>query len=143
MIEWDKELIRKMQAESIIVELYKRYKDDINTALDVENTAMMNEDKAVREERTMERVKTLANEIDPALGVTVDYSSRHRDGRLPVLDLKVWVNKNIEGIYKVLHSHYMKEVASRGTIHFRSSHSMQMKKNVLVNEIGRILSKLQ
>ena len=117
----------------------KRYKDDINTVLDVENTLMMNEDQVVREERAMECVKTLADEIDPALSVTVDYSSKHRDGRLPVLDLRVWVNKNIEGINKVLHTHYMKDVASRGTIHYRSSHSMQMKKNVLVNEIGRIL----
>ena len=40
---------------------------------------------------------------------------------------------------KVLHDHYMKDVASRSTINYRSSHSMEMKKNVAINELMRII----
>ena len=38
----------------------------------------------------------------------------------------------------MLHSRYMKDVASRMTIHHRSSHSARIKHNVLVNEGSRI-----
>ena len=139
MIEWDKELISSMEKKAIKVKLYKRYKDDINTILDVDNAGITGVDEANTEEETMKQVKLLADEIDPVLNVTIDYSSNHGDGRLPVLDLRVWIGENKEGVYKVLYSHYMKEVASRATIHYRSSHSRVMKKNVMVNEIGRIL----
>ena len=134
MMEWDKGLISSMENEAIEVKVYKRYKDDVNIILDL--TAV---DEVRTEKDTMERVKVLADAIDPALNVTVDYCSNHGDGRLPVLDLKVWIGVNEEGVNKVMYSHYMKEVASRATIHYRSSHSMMMKRNVMVNEIGRIL----
>ena len=74
---------------------------------------------AESERNTMEKVKTLADGIDPALTVIMDYGSRYEEGRLPVLDVEVWIGKNIVGDYKVLYSHYMKKVASRATIHYR------------------------
>ena len=51
----------------------------------------------------------------------------------------MWIGEDQSGEVKILHSHYMKDVASRMAIHHRSSHSMWMKKNVMVNEISRIL----
>jgi predicted small metal-binding protein len=56
-----------------------------------------------------------------------------------VLDLRVWIGKNKDGVWMVLFAHYMKEVASRATIHYRSSHSMSTKRNVMMNEIARIM----
>ena len=88
---------------------------------------------------TMVKVKDIADGIDPALKVTVDQTTNYTDGRLPVLDLKVWIGEDVNKLIKVLHTHYMKEVASRMTIHQRSSHSASMKRNVLVNEMSRIL----
>ena len=93
MIEWDKELIKKIHESSIMVKLYKRYKDDINMVLDVDGMQIEYGDDREREEETMKYVKTLAYEVDPALGVTVDYDHKYDDGRLPVLDLKVWLGK--------------------------------------------------
>ena len=40
MCEWDRQLISGMEAESIVVKLYKRYKDDINVVLDVDNMVL-------------------------------------------------------------------------------------------------------
>ena len=107
--------------------------------LDIDDTQIIYDNDKIREEETMKCVKSLADEIDPALKVTADFSKNHDDGKLPVLDLKVWIGENKNGETKILYTHYMKEVSSRATIHYRSSHSMSMKKNVLINEIGRIV----
>ena len=71
--------------------------------------------------------------------MTTDCTENYEDGKLPILDLKVWIGENEERVYKVLYMHYMKEVASRAVIHFRSSHSPEMKKNVMVNQVLRII----
>ena len=102
MIDWDKQLIRELEEKSIIVELYKRYKDDVNIFLDVEAC-----EEDLRQD-TMARVKDVADGIDPALNVTVKHTSDYADERLPVLDLKVWVGEDVNQQIKVLHTHYMK-----------------------------------
>ena len=140
MIEWDQILVTKMQESSIGVRLYKRYKDDINVVLDVVDLELTYSSEKEREEKTMEHIKTLADGIDPALKVTVDFSKNHEDGRLPMLDISMWIGEDKNGRKKLLYTHYMKEVSSRATIHHRSSHSMSMKRNVLINETVRIIN---
>ena len=139
MLDWDEKLVQSIESEGIGVKLYKRYKDDVNIILEIQDTRIDGVTTADREMNTMEKVRILANEVDPALTVSVDYGSRYEEGRLPVIDLEIWIGKNVTGECKVLYSHYMKKVASRSTIHYRSSHCARMKKNVLINEIGRIL----
>ena len=134
MVEWDKELINGMEAEAISAKLYKRYKDDVNLVLNVGDEGLAGDQRGV-----MEKVKGIADVIDPNLKVTTDNAGNHEDGRLPILDLNVWIGKSKGGEIKILHSHYMKEVASRMTIHHRSSHSQRMKESVMLNEVSRIL----
>ena len=43
------------------------------------------------------------------------------------------------GVTKILYTHYMKDVSSRAVMHEMSSHSENMKFNVFVNEVLRIL----
>ena len=51
------------------------------------------EDKDKSEtQRTAEIMASIANSINPAIQVTLDYPSNHIDGRMPVLDLKIWKN---------------------------------------------------
>ena len=130
MCHWDQQLIAKLQEISMDVILYKRYKDDVNLVSDggrdVEKAAVMSE------------VKEIADTVDPSLTVTTDCAENHADGRTPVLDLKVWIGEDGHGNNKVLFSHYMKEVASKATIHWRSSHGNDMKRNVMINELTRI-----
>ena len=42
-------------------------------------------------------------------------------------------------IFKIVTSHYMKDVSTRSVINEKSSHPECMKKNVMVNEVLRIL----
>ena len=87
----------------------------------------------------MEFIQQKANHIDKSIQVTYDCSELYDDGKLPVLDIKVWIGLNKEGNYKVLHTHYIKDVASRLLIHSRSAHDPNMKFNVCVNEAVRII----
>ena len=69
----------------------------------------------------------------------MDYGQKYGNGRLPMLDIEVWIGEDCEGETKILHSHFMKPVASRYLIMERSAHGWAMKKNVMINEICRIL----
>ena len=133
MNHWDEELLNILNRENIFAKVYKRYVDDINLILHVNNEDL-NDEKSV-----MEFIQTKANMIDQSIQVTYDYSKNYEDGKLPVLDIKVWIGLNKEGVYKILHTHYIKEVTSRLVIHEHSAHSPITKFNVCVNEAIRIM----
>ena len=67
--------------------------------------------------------------IHKSIELEADYPSRHRDGKLPILDLKVWVEKRnrvIDNAQKhevkvVLHEFYYKDVLTRSTVNARSA----------------------
>ena len=44
--------------------------------------------------RTMEVIKDIANDIDDMIALTIDVPSKHEDKKLPLLDLKVWLEKD-------------------------------------------------
>ena len=67
----------------------------------------------------IKKVSEIANTIDACIQSTYDYGSKYEDGRVPMLDLKLWIGENESGEYKVLHTHYMKEVSSRYLIQDR------------------------
>ena len=87
----------------------------------------------------MKFIQIKANTINKNIQVTYDYSSKYDDKRLPVLDLKVWIGLCKDGKYRILHSHYIKEVPSRLVIYSRPSHASDAKFNICVNEAIRIL----
>ena len=88
----------------------------------------------------MKFIQFKANSIDKNIQVTYDYSSKYDDERLPVLDLKVWIGLCNDRKYRILHSHYIKEVSSRSVVHSRSAHASD-EFNICVNEATRILNK--
>ena len=132
MCWWDKQLLQRIEAENMTVELYKRYEDDCNIAVDDHR-----EDTA--DEQVIRRISQIADTIDPAIKSTYDCGSKYADNRLPLLDLKTWIGKGQDESWKLMHTHYMKDVSSRYLIHARSGHPSSMKMNVLVNEGLRIL----
>ena len=105
MCHWDRELIRKCREQLILFLLYKRYKDDINVAVDVSQAVDMLE-KDDRE--VMMKLKEIADSIDPHLTVSTDCCSNHEDLKTPILDVAVWVEEIEESQWKILHSHYVK-----------------------------------
>ena len=132
MCWWDQQLLRRVEAENIRIEVYKRYVDDCNI---IANDCR----EDTTDEMVITRISQIADTIDPAIKSTYDVGSNYEDGRLPMLDLKLWIGQRNDGTWKILHSHYMKDVSSRYVIHARSSHPISMKINVLVNEGLRIL----
>ena len=136
MCYWDKELKKKCLDEMIRILLYKRYKDDVNIGLDTTDSPELHDKN---DEAVMKHLKKLADSMDENLTVSTDYCSNNDDRKTPILDLKVWVAQTTTGEWKILHSHYTKEVSSRQVMHSHSSHGERMKKNVMINEIDRIM----
>ena len=61
--------------------------------------------------RTAKVLQKIANNIYKEIQVTYDTPALHQDGRLPVLDLAVWVYDN-----QIYHSFFKKEVSSKFTV---------------------------
>ena len=81
------------------------------------------------DERTATVLATIANSIDSNIQVTTDWPSKHPSGRMPVLDLELWIDY-YEGIPKVEY-----------TIMKRSAVSTNTKMNTIFQEtIRRILN---
>ena len=93
-------------------------------------------DKTIPEdERTAELLTKIANSIHKSISVKADFPSKNRNGRMPLLDLKVWVGD--DGLVKF--SFYSKECSSKFLIPFHSAQSIGMKKRMLANEAFRRL----
>ena len=138
MLEWDKQLLRLMEADNMVTVVYKRYKDDVDFVFHWDVEIAIGEGES-RDRVALDHVKTLADSIDSHLTVSTAVCSDFPDGRLPSLDVKVWIGPDKDGIMRILYTHYMKDVSSRSVMHYRSSHSDNMKVSVFINEVLRIL----
>ena len=80
----------------------------------------------------------LANTIAPGMiKMEVDYPSNHHNGRLPILDLEVWVDED----NKVLHQFYKKSMATTMVVLARSALPASAKRSILVAEgLRRLLN---
>ena len=141
MERWDGIFLRRLMEIDVQPVVYGRYKDDVNCVLDVkgeEEETVIGED---RDRRVMERVLVVADEIEECIKFEVDcgYNHQENQGRLPILDVETWIGKGADGRVKILHSHYVKKVASKVVMLSRSAHGENTKRNVMVNEVGRIL----
>ena len=152
MVWWDERL--KQIAEDIGLEiiLYERYVDDINVIMKrtekgqryegeelIQNEETKRDDEGIMEdERTMKVFKTIGESIHTSIKLEIDYTSKHEDNKVTILDLKLWIAETEDGT-KILYEHYEKKIASKAVINARSSMPMQTKRTVLTQEILRIL----
>ena len=128
MVWWDRQLTEKMEKIGLDVRLYKRYVDDINTVMVAtkvglrydgvnlvgDETSVKADEGIAPDKRTMLLFMAVGNSIHPSIQLEVDYPSQHGDGKLPVLDLKMWVEENEKnreqrGYQVVMHEFYAKE----------------------------------
>ena len=126
MMWWDNQLQQRLRNEGIDLKLYKRYVDDINII--VKTTEAENDKKIV------EGIKVIGNNIHPSIQLEADFPSKYSDNKLPILDLKVWIEDN-----KILHEYYSKSVASKSVVHNRSAMSLKDKRTVITQDILRVL----
>ena len=139
----DRKYVARLSALGLETEDFARYVDDETEVMAsvepgvrydgeklVRNEELVEEDEAIEEDiRTMNLLKTIANDITECVQFTVDCPSLNQDGRVPVLDLGVSVEDG-----QVVHDHYEKPCASKFVIPFNSAHSRKMKMAVLVEE---------
>ena len=140
MTWWDKELIKKLREIGIDPILYKRYVDDI--VIIVMKIIGESEEGDRADERTIERIREIGESIHSSIKLTKEVPSEKEDKKLPVLDLKTWIEEvEIEGTkeYRVLHEFYMKEVTSKALIHRDAALSMKDKRTILTQECIRVM----
>ena len=141
MERWDGIFLRRLTEIDIQPVVYGMYKDDVNSVLDVKGVEEETEIGEARDRRVMEQVLVVADGIEECIKCEADcgYNHRENQGRLPILDVETWIGKGEDGRLKILHSHFMKEVASKMVMLSRSAHGENTKRNVMVNELCRIL----
>ena len=81
------------------------------------------------DQRTFNELLIIGNTLDPSIQLEMDVPSLHQDNKLPILDLKVWVEGN-----KIRHVFYKKEVATKHLILQRSAISRGVKRDTLFQE---------
>ena len=87
-------------------------------------------DKTVRgDKRTMDELKKVANTSYKTVQFTSDCPSNHPGGRMPVLDLQMFVGEGL-----IMFEFYEKPMAYKFVIPCKSAHSKKMKLAVMVEE---------
>ena len=127
MMWWDKKMQERLKCEGVQIEMYKRYVDDINIIIKTKREA--------DESTTIERIKEVGNGIHGSIQLEADYPSKYEDNKVPILDLKVWVNEE----NNVVHEYYMKPVSSKSVINSRSAMPLKDRRTVVTQEILRIV----
>jgi len=160
MVWWDRRLKIMARTMGLQLQMYKRYVDDINIVMNIPELGSRFIDGVLRvvesekdrykqrdhNERCMSFLKSIANEIHPSIKVEVDHPANHSDGKIPILDVKVWVEKRdveVDGVtYEaniVMHELYSKGISSKSVIHPRSALPFQSKRTIMTQEILRVL----
>jgi hypothetical protein len=117
MNHWDSEFKQKLVSGNMEAKLYKRYKFDINLNLRIlQEEYKRMEGRRKKEISILDRAIEIANTVHPSIKVTGDKPSNYSDSWLPILDLKVWMDKVETSIFKIVTSHYMKDVSTRSVI---------------------------
>lgn len=148
MVWWDREYRKRLDANNIQLPLHKRYIDDSNFATPsvdvgarydgeklVYTEESQNEDADMEaDKRTMLLLKSVADYIHPSIRMTIDFPSNHADGKIPMLDIKMWIEMVNE---RFLIRYYEKEMVTKAVMHARSAVPEQMKRTVLTQELLR------
>ena len=105
------------------------------------NTEERNNRKIEKDAEIMERMKKLGDDIHPSIKLTFDCPSKNQDRKLPILDVKMWVEKEQNGKSTIMHEFYQKDMSSKHVVHSRSGMSTQQKRTILTQEALRILQR--
>ena len=141
MLAWDRKFLAKLEGLGILILLYKRYVDDVTVVGPVLNPGwsynaemdrmqwrneLAGSNNVPQDQKTMVVLAAVANSIDRNIQFTWDVPSLNDDGKLPILDVKVWVDQGA-----VRHTFYKKQCSYIITIHQRSAISAREKQNTL------------
>ena len=107
-------------------------KDDENASLrmEVQPDLVQQDLSRSQDERTAEFLSEVANSIHQSIVVKSDFPSKNSDLKMPLLDLKIWIDKE----EMIRFSFFSKEMSSKYFIPLNSAHSQSMKRRMLANE---------
>ena len=92
------------------------------------------------DEKVMRRIQAIGNEIHPSIQLTYDCPSKNKDGKLPILDVKMWTTEK-DGKQTIIHEFYQKEISTKHVIHARSAMPTRQKRTILTQEAIRIMQR--
>ena len=130
MNRWDQLFNNKMAKEGRWdMRMYKRYVDDANLAIRIRKQTLEEQAETARIKEEANKIKELADTIMPVtITMEVDMPSNHVGGKMPILDLECWVDK--EG--KIRHQFYRKPMATTKVMMARSAFGSGMKRAVMI-----------
>ena len=150
MMRWDKMYLDRVRRAGIVMQMYERYIDDSNQAAVVplpgakydsdSKKVIIDENLIIPDENEDERLarvlKEIANDILPDIQMEEDHPSQNDDKKMPILDMKVWMDDQ-EGY--IMYEHFEKPMASKKVMHSLSAQSASCKQSVHTQEILRRL----
>ena len=107
--------------------MYKRYVDDINLIVEV--------DEGTEDRELWNKIREIGDSIHESIQLEADYSDKYPDKKVPILDIKVWVDT--EG--RVMHEYYSKQVSSKAVVDAKSAMPFKDKRTILTQDLLRIL----
>ena len=142
MIWFDDKFAEKCKEEKVEIILYKRYVDDGNMMVvppEREDEGNRDTTETVKNgKRTGELCKSIADTISEMLQFEDDVGENYVDGKLPILDLKVWIEKTNGGA-KIKHQFYKKPMSSKYTLKKDTAYPKNRIRAVMVEEVMRRL----
>ena len=148
MLWWDNEFLSILKQVNIEIDIYARFKDDINEVCDELNErkdiiediwkldSMRHKNKPKLDANFTANVMCeLANGIDPMISFTVDTCEKNPDNKLPMLDVKVYLDNN----QQLIHEYFEKSTKNRRVILASSALSWAQKRTIHTQECIRIM----
>ena len=144
MLLWDEKFRFKCDKLGIDLDLYTRYVDDsLQITGEIEKgwkycsnrKKMVNDgigpfDDLPDDQRTFKILESIANDIDDSIVMVMDVPSLHDNGRLPVLDIEVWMDDKSKCIY----SFFSKPIANPFIILYDSAVPISIKRTTILQE---------
>ena len=153
MLWWDSKFLDRLKEMKVSPDIYVRFKDDCNilgnslpsgAVYCKKNKEIIYPSKLMPivfgtkifendDENTLYILQQIANDVDNMISFTYDVPSKHIDGKMPILDVKV--NVDNEGI--LYHEFYEKSTKNDFVISAESAINWQSKRTILTQEALR------
>ena len=148
MLRYDELYMTRVREAGLNLMFYERYVDDSNqvaivpppgTKYDANTKRTFIDENSIdihenSEERTARVLLEIANTIVPGIEMEYDIPDKNVDKKMPILDMKVWINKETGNI---MFQHYEKPTASKNILYANSAQPITCRNSVHTQEILR------
>ena len=62
------------------------------------------------DEQVMSKIRQIVDTIDPSIKSTYDIGNNYEDKRIPLIDAKTWIGRELDNSWKLPHTHHIKDV---------------------------------